>query len=270
MKKFTKKHIVIFASVTVLLASVAVFSLKSGNNAVSNAAGTVFSPVQSGAAYVLNGTKKVFSNIAMSSKNAEENKKLREEKAALESQMRMLEGYKTENEKLRKLLELKESRTEYKSTAANVIGKSTDEIHSTITIDKGTRDNIKKNAVVTVSEGLVGVVKEVGYNYSKVKTVFDSESAVSAVCLRSGDMGICESSKNATDGYCVMNYIDKSAKTVVGDLIETSGTGGIFPRGILIGKITQIKEDSRSLTLSATIETAVKINSLDTVLVSIE
>ena len=52
-------------------------------------------------------------------------------------------------------------------------------------------------------------------------------------------------------------------------MIETSGTGGIFPKGILIGKITEIKEDSRSLTLSATVETGVNLNSLDTVLVTI-
>ena len=111
---------------------------------------------------------------------------------------------------------------------------------------------------------------ETGYNYAKVKTIFDAETSVSAICLRSGDMGIIESSGFApSSGRCSMNYIDRSAKTVVGDVIETSGTGGIFPRGIEIGKITEIKEDSRNLTLSAVIEADVNINSLDTVLVSV-
>lgn len=270
MKKFTKKHIIIYSVLTVLILSVAGFSLKTGNSTASNIFGTVISPVQSGISVAVKSVKNFAVNIFLSGKNAKENKQLREEIAVLNGQLRMVEGYKTENERLRKLLELEETRTHFKSTAANVIGKDTDELHSTITIDKGSKHGIKKNAVVTVSEGLVGTVIEVGYNYSKVKTIFDAESAVSAMCTRSGDMGIVESLKASSGGNCIMNYIDKSAKTVVGDMIETSGTGGVFPRGILIGKITEIKEDSRSLTLSARIETAVNLNFLDTVLVSVD
>lgn len=267
MKKFGKKYIIIFACITAVILLLAGISLKSGNNAVSNVIGTVISPIQSGAAAVVRGTKNFAVNIVSSGKNARENEKLKEEIAALNDQLRMVEGYKTENEKLRALLELSESRSEFKSTAANVIGRSIDELRSIITIDKGTRHNIKKNAVVYTAEGLVGRVSEVGYNYAKVQTIFDAESAVSAICMRSGDMGIVEGVSSSGGGICTMNYIDKSAKTVVGDMIETSAAGGIFPKGILIGKITQIKEDSRALTLSATIEAGVNPNRLDTVLV---
>lgn len=268
--KLKKKHIIILAVVTVIILALTVFSMKSENNVVSGAVGTVFAPVQKGAAFVVRTTKNFVGDILSSGKNAEENEKLREEKLALESQIRMLEGYKTENESLRELLSLKESRTDLVTTAANVIGKDSDELHSTITIDKGKKDGIRKNAVVFVPDGLVGVVCEVSHNYSKVKTIFDEESFVSAICLRSGDMGVIESAGSTSySGKCSMKYIEKSAKTVVGDMIETSGTGGIFPKGIYIGKITQIKEDSRSLTLSATVETSVNINSLDTVLVAV-
>ncbi len=268
MKKFSKKHIIIFACITVLILSVSVISFKTGNNAVSNVIGTVISPLQSGAAAVVRGTKNFAVNIVSSGKNARENEELRTEIASLNDQLRMVEGYKTENEKLRELLGLSESHSEFESTAANVIGRSIDELHSTITIDKGKRHNIKKNAVVFTAEGLVGRVSEVGYNFAKVQTIFDAESAVSAICLRSGDMGVVEGISSSASGICTMNYIDKSAKTVVGDMIETSAAGGIFPKGILIGKITQIKEDSRALTLSATIETGVNLSGLDTVLVT--
>lgn len=269
--KIKKKYIIILACVTIAILALSVLGLKTGNNAVSNVAGTVFSPVQKGAAAVVRGTKNFTVNIVKSKKNADENKTLREEKLALESQLRMVEGYKKENEELRALLELKNIRNDLKTTAANVIGKDADELYSTITIDKGKKDGVKKNSVVMVPEGLIGVVCEVSHNYSKVKTIFDAESFVSAICLRSGDMGIVESAgSSAHNGKCSMNYIDKSAKTVVGDMIETSGTGGVFPKGILIGKITEIKEDNRSLTLSATIETGVEFQSLNTVLVTVE
>ncbi len=267
MKKLGKKHIIIFACITVLILAISAISFKTGNNAVSNVIGTVISPIQRVGAAVVRETKSFAVNIISSGKNARENEKLKEEIASLNDQLRMVEGYKTENEKLRSMLQLAESRSDFESTAANVIGRSISELHSTITIDKGTRHNIKKNAVVYTAEGLVGRVSEVGYNFAKVQTIFDAESAVSAICLRSGDMGIVEGSSLATGGICTMNYIDKSAKTVVGDMVETSAAGGIFPQGILIGKITQIKEDSRALTLSAVVETSVNPNSLDKVLV---
>ena len=267
MKKFGKKQIIIFACITVLILCISAVSFKTGNNAVSNVIGTVISPIQSGTAAVVRGTKNFAVNIFSSGKNARENEKLKAEIASLNDQLRMVEGYKTENEKLRSMLQLAQSRSDFESTAANVIGRNIDELHSTITIDKGTRHNIKKNAVVYTAEGLVGRVSEVGYNFAKVQTIFDAESAVSAICLRSGDMGIVEGSSTATEGICTMNYIDKSAKTVVGDMVETSAAGGIFPQGILIGKITQIKEDNRALTLSAVVETSVNPNNLDKVLV---
>lgn len=270
MKKFGKKHIIIFACITVFILAIAAFSFKTGNNAVSNAVGTVISPLQSGCSAMLRGAKRLAGNIASSGKNAKENEKLRGEILELNDQLRMLEGYKTENERLRALIALRETRTDFESVGANVIGRKTDELRSVITLDKGEKDGVKENSVVFVPEGLVGVVSEVGHNFCKVKTIFDTESSVSAICLRSGDMGIVEPSGFlATSGKCSMNYIDRSAKTVVGDVIETSGTGGIFPRGIAIGKISEIKEDSRNLTLSAVIETDVDIYKLDSVLVEV-
>ncbi len=269
MKKFTKKHIIIFSVITVVVLCVAAFSFKTGNSAISNAVGTVFSPVQGIVSRATNATGDFFKNIATAGKTAKENKKMKAEIASLKDQLRMLEGYKSENDRLRALVDLKETRTDFETVGANVIGRKTDEFSSVITLDKGTRDGIRVNDVVFVPEGLVGVVFESNYNFCKVKTIFDTETSVSAICLRSGDMGIVEPIGSAeNNGKCNMNYIDRSAKTVVGDVIDTSGTGGIFPRGIRIGKITEIKEDSRNLTLTAVIETDVDIYRLDSVLVT--
>jgi len=268
MKNFNKKHIIILSCVTLIVLCAAAFSFKTGNNAISNVIGTVISPVQGVASKSVNAAGNFFKNLAFSGRNARENDRLRAQIESLNDQLRMLEGYKAENDRLRKLIELKETRTDFNTIGANVIGKKTDELHSIITLDKGTKDGVTENSVVLVPEGLVGIVFEAGYNYCKVKTIFDAETSVSAICLRSGDMGIVEPSGfTAESKKCSMNYIDRSAKTVVGDIIETSGTGGVFPRGIRIGKISEIKEDSRNLTLTAVVETDVDIYKLDTVLI---
>lgn len=267
MKKFTKKHIIIFSVVTVVVLCISVFSFKTGNNAVSNVVGSVISPVQSVVSRAANATGDFFKNIVSAGKIAKENKKLKAENAQLSDQIRMLEGYKAENDRLRGIISLKETRTDFETIGANVIGRKSDEFNSIITLDKGTKDGVRVNDVVLVPEGLVGVVCEANYNYCKVKTIFDKETSVSAICMRSGDMGIVESAGISDGKKCAMNYIDRSAKTVVGDVIDTSGTGGIFPRGIKIGKIIEIKEDSRNLTLTAVIETEVDIHKLDSVLI---
>ncbi|MBQ3022520.1 MAG: rod shape-determining protein MreC [Clostridia bacterium] len=268
MKKFGKKHIIIFSCVALAVLCVAAFSFKTGNSAISNAIGTVISPVQKATSYVASSTGNFFKNITSAGKNARKNKKLESEIASLNDQIRMLEGYKSENDRLRALIDLKETRTDFETVGANVIGRKIDEFNSIITLDKGKKDGVGVNDVVLVPEGLVGVVFEVNYNFCKVKTIFDTKTSVSAVCLRSGDMGIVEpTGLSDSNGKCNMNYIDRSAKTVVGDVIDTSGTGGIFPRGIRIGKITEIKEDSRHLTLTAVIETDIDIYKLDTVLI---
>lgn len=271
MKKLKKKQIIIIACVTALILALAAISFKTENNFISNTVGTVFSPVQRLGAGGVRVTQGFVKNIVKSGKNAQENKKLQKEVSELKEQIRMLEGYQTENEKFRTLLDLRESRRDFDCVAANVIGKSIDDSHSIITIDKGSKDNVKKNSVVFVSEGLVGIVFETGLNYSKVRTIFDSKSCVSAICLRSGDMGVVEPTGFAAASEKIrMNYIDRSAKTVIGDVIETSGTGGLFPKGIMIGKITEIKEDSRNLSLIAVLESSVKINHLDVVMVSVK
>ena len=266
MKKFNKKHIIILSLITLLFLTLAAFSFKTGNNAFSNAVGTVVSPIQKGFSAIVNGTGRVIGNVASSGKNAKENEKLKKEISELKSELRMLDGYKAENERLRAFIDLKETRTDFECVGANVIGKKTGELKSVITLDKGKKHGVRKNSVVFVPEGLVGIVTEVGVNFCKVRTIFDAESSVSGICLRTGDMGIVEPS----GGKCAMNYLDRSAKTVVGDIIETSGTGGLFPRGIVIGKISEIKEDSRNLTLSAVIEAGVNVYKLDSVLVSVK
>ena len=268
MKKFTKAFIISISVITVFVFTVAIIAFSTGNTSVSSGFGRIFIPVQKGASIVVNGAKNTFDNIINSKKNASENKKLKKEINQLRDELRMVEGYKLENEKLRKSLELRDMYAHESGLAANIIGRETGDLYNTLTIDKGSKDGIRKNSVAVVPEGLVGVVCEVGKNYAKIKTILDASSSVSALCLRSGDMGVIEgNSKLSKSGKCVMNYIDKEAKTVVGDNIETSGTGGIFPRGILIGKITEIKEDERKLTLTATVKTSVNINNLTSVII---
>ncbi len=270
MKKFFTKKVILLLSLTLIVALISFISVKTGTSAVSNTVGVVIAPVQKVFASGIRVIKNAGENILNSSKNAKENEKLNKKVLSLQDEIRMLEGYKTENERLHELLELKNASEEITYTAANIIGKSSSDINSLLTIDKGSKDGVRKNSIVKVPEGLVGVVSEVSLNYAKVKTIFDAESSVSAICARSSDMGIVEGKLGASGkNTCVMNYIDTDSKIVVGDSIETTSAGGIFPSGIFIGKVKSIKTDERNLSLNAVIEAGAKISNIDKVMVSI-
>lgn len=270
MKKLNKKFIIVMSLITAIILGVMAASFKSGNNMAASVMGAVFAPVQKYTAIALNSTGSFFKSLKNSQKNAKENKKLKKQISQLRDELRMIEGYKAENEKLQKLLELKNSRTEQKYTAANIIGRNIDDVNYTLTIDKGTADGVRPDSVVITDEGLVGVVLEAGINFAKIRTILDPGSAVSGICMRSSDLGIVEGGENLNSEICKMNYIDREARIVVGDYIETSGTGGIFPKGINIGKITDIRDDERGLMLVATVQPGVNLRNLCEVLVSVE
>lgn len=268
MKKTGKSFFIIMIAVTAAILAIMAVSFKTETSAAS-AIGSVFAPVQKAAAFIVNGISGGIADIKNSSKNARSLKLLKKKNAELSDEVRMLESYKKENEQLRSLLELKKNDTEGNYTAANVIGRDSDGVYYTLTIDKGSRDGIKQDASVIVSEGLVGAVCEVAKNFSKVRTLLDAESSVSVICPRSGDMAIVDGA-SGQNGLCSMNYIDKDAKIVVGDSVETSGTGGVFPRGILVGKVTAIKNDDRGLTMTAIVETGANPRKIKEVLVGID
>ena len=178
------------------------------------------------------------------------------------------ENYKKENEQLRKLLELKDTYPSKKTVAANVVTMDIGNAGHTLTIDKGTAHGIRKNSIALTYDGLVGVVCEAGRNYSKIRTITDAASSISGMCVRCGEIGIVQG-KNTVNSRnkCSVNYLDKESKIVVGDIIETSGVGGICPKGILIGTVIKTNEDKRNLTASAQIKTSVDLSSITTVLV---
>lgn len=245
-------------------------SAVTGSDAVNSAVGTLITPIQK-AASSFGAVGDLFDSIINSGKYKGENEALLERIATLEQETINIDSYKNENERLRALLDMKDLRQELNYTGANVIARESGDWYDTLVIDKGTAGGVAVNSVVIVPDGLVGSVFEVGADYAKVKTVADVESSVGAVCGRTNDMGLAEGKSGLTPlGKCSLNYLDKNARIVVGDSIETSGTGGIFPKGLHIGKVTEVIDSGDGLTLSCEIETAVDFNSVTEVLVSVK
>ena len=140
---------------------------------------------------------------------------------------------------MKKLLDLQDKQTNMDTVAAKVISRDYEKWYKGITINKGSLSGVEYGDPVMTTEGVLGVVDSVGLNWAKVKTIYDSKSAVGAKFTRTGDIGVVEGSQEfADDERCSVQYISGSAPVVNGDILVTSGLGEIYPSGLLIGRIS--------------------------------
>lgn len=225
---------------------------------VGNAVGVVVTPVQKFFWNIGDGVGNFFSNMKDMAEYKSKYEKAEKKIQELEEDTRELQKLQTENKRLRSMLDLKSENPQYSYTSASVIAKDSGNWYSTFTINRGSSSGISKNDVVVTAEGVVGYVYEVGKTWGKVMSIIDSKSSVGAVIERTNDRGIVEGDLDFMgEGQCKMSYIVKGATLIKGDYVETSGLGGIYPGGLLIGKVKSVSEDSQGLYNEAVIETAV-------------
>jgi rod shape-determining protein MreC len=166
----------------------------------------------------------------------EENERLKSEINKLRQEKFRLWEAELQNERLKKLLEFKET-SSHPVVTANVIAGSPSGLRSQVVIiDRGTEDGINQGMPVTTYEGIVGRVLMVGSKSSEVILITDEISAVDAYIHRTRARGIV---KGTGDG-CIMEYIEKKSDVNIGDKVISSGKDGFFPRGVVIGTVVGI------------------------------
>jgi rod shape-determining protein MreC len=186
----------------------------------------------------------------------------------LQNEINRLKLYENENKKLSELLDLRNKYKQYSTTASEVIGKEPGNWYEIFTIDKGNKKNIEADMVVLAQKGLVGRIIETNDNYSKVMSIIDDRSSVPAKNLRTDDVGVVKGDYTLMkDGLCKMEYIDADAEIIVGDEIVTSHLSQIYPVGITIGYIKEIKMDKNGLTKYAIIEPVIDFKHIENVLI---
>ncbi|MBR6719890.1 MAG: rod shape-determining protein MreC [Clostridia bacterium] len=179
---------------------------------------------------------------------------LKKENAALKSKVMLLEGKVTEsdeilseNERLRSLVDLSEKYRDFDTTAASVIAVDPSGWYTYFIIDKGEKDGISKNCVAMDSGGVLGKVDEVGSTWARVMTIAEPGTACGAEVSRTGETGIIEGD-SLLNGMCKMTSVSKEANITPGDYIITSGSGDVYPSGLTIGRVKEIKDEDLSRT----------------------
>ena len=168
-----------------------------------------------------------------------ENQQLRDELGRLQLRNRELESQADEAQRLKVLLNFRDTHTEAQMLAAQVIGASADPTSHTLFINRGSRDRLRNNMAVVTPDGIVGKLVEVFPNTAQVLLINDKESGVGALFAESRTHGVL---KGSGDPMPLMDYVVNDEKFKPGDSILTSGDDRIFPKGLLIGKVTDTKQ----------------------------
>jgi rod shape-determining protein MreC len=231
---------------------------------VENVVARLFFPLQGG----LDSLGERFTNLGRYFRDLETLRSQNEELQKLVDQLVIenvrLREAEVENITLRQQLGFKEATPDYQLVSAQVIGRDPSNLLGYITIDRGSDERIAVGMPVVTSQGLVGRVVETYPRSSRVLLITDTSSSVNALIQNSRATGVVQGKPG---GGVVMRYIQQGEKVEVGDLVLTSGLGGNFPRRLVIGQVTTVRQKDIELFQEAEVKPTVEFGPLDMVMI---
>ena len=240
------------------------YDLKISENVVN----TILSPFQSAITSISNVTKKIGVISWEMVTVYEQNKMLRSEVEQLRQRDVNVNEIMAENTRLTNILNYKNAVKQFDTAVAKIISYDSSNLTNSITINLGAKDGMQKNMPVITPQGLVGTIVAVYEHSAKVQLILDPRSAVGAIIQRpeSRVIGIMQGSVGVQTLAKMVN-IPRDADVVVGDNVLTSGYGGLYPKGIVIGEVVEVTNEAGGLLKYATVKTAVDFYRIEEVLV---
>ena len=199
----------------------------------------------------------------------EENAALKARIAEMKDEVRRSQDANEENERLRTLLNLQHAHMDYAMVDAYLISWSTSSWSSSFNIDRGSRDGIESgDCVITECGYLVGIVTECGRYSSTVRTLLDPRSAVAARMEEAGITAVAAGDFSLmSQGRLKFTYLQDAGVLVIGDTVLTTGSGGVYPAGLVIGTVADLRLDQGGFTEYGIMDPAVELSSLRQVFV---
>ena len=197
-----------------------------------------------------------------------ENKQLQETIDKLNNERTDYLRLKNENEDLKNVLKLKDQLSNFEQLGANIIAKDAGNFFNIFSTDKGSTNGISNNMPVITSKGLVGKVFSAQPFSSKIISIIEDGSSVSAIVAKSEDLVVVKGNLAlAKEGLCRLEYIPEGLDLSKGDVIKTSGIGGIYPKGIIIGTVEEVRTGESDLDKYAIVKPAVDFKRLSQVVI---
>lgn len=276
MKDFLKNNGLIILVISLLLALItAVVSFTFGGiaNPFANLAGIVATPFRNGIHAVVSWTEGLYSDYFAREELSAELEQYKQRVAELEQQARDGEAASRENERLRSLLGLREKRSDFVFESATVTAYGSSNWSSTLTVSKGSAAGVEAGDCVVDQYGnLVGVVRQVGLNWSTLITVVDVDLEMGGLIARTDGAAIIEGDFTLMgQGKLKLTYLPEGEQLLSGDTILTSGlvSGGTatYPSGLVVGTVESVRSDAGGMNDYAVLAPATDLSSLEQVFI---
>lgn len=250
MKDFMKsKSMKIFLSTVFIVIALAVFSNSIESNMMSSAVNGLTYSLSKVTAAQANEDKRSIDEIRA------ENEKLKKENADLRTQLVDYYDTITENARLWKFYDLKKENPQYTLVPSMVLRRDSNSDFYSFTLDKGTTSDISVNDPVVSQNGVIGWVSEVDLNTCKVVTLLSPQTSIGAIDNKTHDTGVVSGNAKYCDkNLTTMQKLNSNHKIKKGDIITTTGIGGLYPKGLIIGKVTDICYDTYNTSYYAVVK----------------
>jgi rod shape-determining protein MreC len=230
---------------------------------------TFASPLQNASSKASNATSGFFQQIWNFRSTAYENEQLKQRIATLETELNQTRQTEAENQRLRDLLKLNEH-SDVKSMPASVIARDPSVWFNTITINRGSTSGVEVNMPVVTAGGIVGRVITVSPFASQVMLITDEKAGAGAVVGQLGESGALGSIRGRADlgvGLIEMRYVSGQEKVQVNDSVMTTGQDGIYPPGLNVGRVVEVKNGTATQAHQILIQPGAQLDHLEEVAV---
>lgn len=267
MKDFFRHNGILLLVIAGLLAGITLAaSLLLGGTAdpVAGVVGAVTAPVRDALNSVVNWMEDRYDYSFRYDQLVEQNQQLMKKVAEMEEEVRQAQSANEERDRLRNLLGLAEKRKDFVFESATITARSPSNWESSFTISKGENGGLAPQQCVVDEYGnLVGVISTVGPNWATVATLVDTDTDMGALLGRTNTAAILEGDFALMGaGKLKLTYIPESSDLLAGDEVLTSGRGGVYPAGLVVGAVTEVHTDPSGLSRYAVVRPSTNLESL--------
>lgn len=257
----TSFKILLTVAVVLLAGVIAAAALAGGTSPLTSAVGTVVSPLSDAAAYISEKFDNFKGGFVSSRSYMERVEELEEQVADYQSKLVDYEKLQKQVEAYEKFLGVKEKNPDFQFVAGTVIGRDAADVFGSFVLNCGSSDGVAVGDPVISGEYLIGIVSETGPTSCTVLSICDPKFSAAAYEIRTGEAGYTQTTtKLGVQGILKLSGLERDTAVAEGGIVCTSGVGGVFPRGLIIGTVTTVQKEEGDISYYAEVKPEIEIS----------
>lgn len=257
----TSFKILLTVAVVLLAGAIAAAALASGTSPLTSAVGTVFSPLSDAAAYISEKFDNFKGGFISSRSYMDRVEELEEQVADYQSKLVDYEKLQKQVEAYEKFLGVKEKNPDFQFVAGTVIGRDAADVFGSFVLNCGSADGVAVGDPVISGEYLIGIVNETSPTSCTVLSVCDPKFSAAAYEIRTGEAGYTQTTtKLGVQGVLKLSGLERDTAVAEGGIVCTSGVGGVFPRGLIIGTVTTVQKEEGDISYYAEVKPEIEVS----------